>query len=391
MWPRDVERISQAARRAEWRERAERAESERERLQRENGRLQREIAERDRQLAERTEQVAEREKKIADLERQLALRQQNSTTSSKPPSSDGLAGRQRERGRRTKSRRKRGGQPGHPGHWRRLVPAERVNTTVALIPDACRHCQHALHARDEVGDPRRHQVTELPPSEAHITEYRCHRRCCPACGKTTQAPLPVEVEGQFGPQLTALSACLTVVCRMPRLVVQRVLAGALQMPIQRGQYPACLGRGKCRRGRALRGTPRGLAHPARAQRRRNGAPHQRGETVAVDAGGADLRVLHHHHLARGGRVAPVARRQVRRGARQRPLVDLYDVRVGPSPVLLGPFHAQSPQRARTWPPTAAAQRFCREALALQRRLFRPVASLPPAIRTSAAGQARATS
>ncbi|MCH7479331.1 MAG: DNA polymerase III subunit delta' [SAR324 cluster bacterium] len=34
------------------------------------------------------------------------------------------------------------------------------------------------------------------------------------------APLPEEAHGQFGPQLTALIAYLTVVCRMPRLVVQ---------------------------------------------------------------------------------------------------------------------------------------------------------------------------
>src|SRR5216684_2630706 len=52
-----------------------------ERLKQENERLRKELA--------------EREKKIADLERQLALRQQNSTTTSKPPSSDGLAGEQR--------------------------------------------------------------------------------------------------------------------------------------------------------------------------------------------------------------------------------------------------------------------------------------------------------
>ena len=45
-------------------------------------------------------QLEEQQKKIADLERQLALRQQNSTTTSKPPSSDGLAGQQRVRGRR---------------------------------------------------------------------------------------------------------------------------------------------------------------------------------------------------------------------------------------------------------------------------------------------------
>src|SRR6266446_10810976 len=107
-----------------------------ERLKQENERLRKELA--------------EREKKIADLERQLALRQQNSTTTSKPPSSDGLAGRQRDRGCRIKSRRKPGGQPGHPGHSRPLVPVARANETVHLIPEACGHCQHRLYARDTV-------------------------------------------------------------------------------------------------------------------------------------------------------------------------------------------------------------------------------------------------
>jgi len=198
------------------------------------GRLKQEVERLRRELAERERQLAEQAKRIADLERQLALRQQNSITTSKPPSSDGLAGQQRERGRRTKSRRTRGGQPGHPGHSRPLVPPERVNATIDLVPDTCRHCQRPLHARNDLSDPRRHQVTELPPIEAHITEYRCHRRRCPACGKTTQAPLPDEIAGQFGPQLTALIAYLTVVCRLPRLVVQRLLEGALQIPISLG-------------------------------------------------------------------------------------------------------------------------------------------------------------
>src|SRR5438445_1441888 len=200
-----------------------------ERLRRENERLREKVD-------EQAKQIAEAEKQIADLERQLALRQQNSTTTSKPPSSDGLAGQQRTRGRRSKSRRKPGGQPGHPGHSRPLVPIERVNAMVDLFPDACRHCQHALPARlrHMVGEPRRHQVTELPPIKAHITEYRCHRIVCPACGQTTQAPLPADVEGQFGPQLTALIAYLTVVCRLPRLVVQRLLEGALQISISVG-------------------------------------------------------------------------------------------------------------------------------------------------------------
>jgi hypothetical protein len=197
-----------------------------ERLKRENERLREELAKRDRQ--------------IADLERQLALRQQNSTTSSKPPSSDGLAGLQRERGRRTKSRRKPGGQLGHPGHCRPLVPLDRVNQQVVVFPDACRHCDHALPARGRVvnGEPRRHQVTDLPPIDAHITEYQCPQVVCPACGKTTQAPLPEDVEGQFGPQLTALIAYLTVVCRVPRRLVQALLEDALHVPISLGSTQA---------------------------------------------------------------------------------------------------------------------------------------------------------
>ena len=185
-------------------------------------------------------ELSEARKQIAELERQLAMRQQNSTTSSKPPSSDGLAGQQRERGRRKKSRRKPGGQVGHPGHSRPVVPPERVNHVVPIYPDTCRHCDHALPVRGRtvIGEPRRHQVTELPAIDADITEYQCQRVVCPGCGKTTQAAVPDDVVGQFGPQLTALVAHLTVVCRVPRRLVQALLEGALRIPISLGSTQA---------------------------------------------------------------------------------------------------------------------------------------------------------
>lgn len=214
-------------RRARIRRTTDAGAQELERLRRENEQLRR-------ALEERAKQIADQAREIEDLKRQLALRQQNSTTTSKPPSSDGLAGRQRLRGRRRKSGRQPGGQPGHPGRHRPLVPAERVNTIIDLVPDTCRQCAHRLRARHAIGEPRRHQVTELPPIAAHITEYRCHRRQCPACGQTTLAALPDDCASQCGPQLTALIAYLTVVCRMPRLVVQRFLEGALQIPISLG-------------------------------------------------------------------------------------------------------------------------------------------------------------
>jgi hypothetical protein len=213
------------------------AENQR-KLERENERLSRDNERLREELNEKKQQLGEAEKQIADLERKLGLRQQNSTTSSKPPSSDGLAGSQRTRGRKKKSRRKPGGQPGHPGHWRGLAPADRVNEVVKLYPSRCGHCERRLSTAgkglDTQGQPRRHQVTELPRIEAHITEYQCHRVLCPECGKATQAQLPDEVQGQFGPELTALMAYLTVVCRMPRRVVLELIGQVLGIQLSLG-------------------------------------------------------------------------------------------------------------------------------------------------------------
>ena len=214
-------------------------ERENERLSREVERLRRELIDRDRKLVEVERQISDAEKQIADLERQLGLRRQNSTTSSKPPSSDGLAGEQRERGsKRKKSCRKPGGQPGHPGRWRGLAPAERINKVIDLLPGRCRHCDcrfpDDLRKVTTQGDPRRHQVTELPRIEAHITEYRCQNAVCPDCGKDTRAELPQALLGHFGPDLTALIAYLTVVCRMPRRVVRELLEQVLGIPLSLG-------------------------------------------------------------------------------------------------------------------------------------------------------------
>ncbi len=219
-------------------------------LELENERLRRELAAKDQQICRQAEEIARQqqqitdaEKQIADLERQLALCKQNSTNSSKPPSSDGLAGEPRQRGRRKKSRRKVGGQPGHRGAHRPLVAVQRVDEVRPVLPEQCQHCGHSLPAQREqvqtTGAVQRHQVTELPPIQPRIIEYQCYRVVCPECGESTRAMVPEEATGQFGPQLTALIAYLTVVCRMPRRVVEALLEQVLGIEISLGSTQKC--------------------------------------------------------------------------------------------------------------------------------------------------------
>lgn len=213
-------------------------EQDKEELRRQNERLQRQLEESQKQIKDKDKALAEKEKQIADLERQLAGRKKNSTNSSKPPSSDGLAGDQRSRKKRKKSRRKPGGQTGHDGSHRPLVEPERVDEVISILPAECKHCGHGLPQEPEgiqtIGEVHRHQVIELPPIRAHITEYQCPKVLCQDCGKGTRAPLPSEFQDQSGPQLTALIAYLTVVCRMPRRVVEAFLEDALHISMSLG-------------------------------------------------------------------------------------------------------------------------------------------------------------
>jgi hypothetical protein len=112
-----------------------------------------------------------------------------------------------------------------------------------VFPCQCRQCGHALPQRLEEGQTdgtlRRHQVTELPPIQARIIEYQCPGMICPECGQSTKAALPEEASGQFGPELTALIVHLTVVCRLQRRVLERLLEQALGIEISLGSTQKC--------------------------------------------------------------------------------------------------------------------------------------------------------
>lgn len=104
-----------------------------------------------------------------------------------------------------------GGQPGHPPHLRLRLPPERVTRTVPLVPRRCARCSAALPAAAAGHDPepRWHQVAELPPLAARVTEYQAHGRTCPCCGHLNWAEIPAAVRSHaVGPGLAATLAYL---------------------------------------------------------------------------------------------------------------------------------------------------------------------------------------
>ncbi len=118
-----------------------------------------ELVEANQRLVEANERL---EARVAELERRL---NRSSRNSSLPPSQDPPSAPPRPRGEG--SGRKRGGQRGHEGRYRRLLPPEQVDEIIEHWPDRCRSCAHVFAAPERVeADPSRRQVAELPAAPA---------------------------------------------------------------------------------------------------------------------------------------------------------------------------------------------------------------------------------
>jgi transposase len=183
------------------------------------------------QVAGLLEENASLRAKVAELERRLG---ENSSNSSRPPSSDSPADRA-ARSSKPPTGRTRGGQRGHKGWKRTLLPAEKVNRTQDCFPERCRRrgCDRRL-SRRPFGEPLRHQVVEVPAIEPDVTEYRLFRVAC-SCGRITCATVPPGVpRGMCGPRLMALIGLLTGVYKLGRREARRILSDVLGVEISLG-------------------------------------------------------------------------------------------------------------------------------------------------------------
>jgi len=171
------------------------------------------------------------QERIAALEAELAEAKKNSSTSSKPPSSDIVKPPKAQR--KDGQKRNRGGQPGHEQHLRPEFPPEAIDQVVSYTFDCCPDCGGTLRPFQRPADVL--QQVEIPEKPTIVTEHQGLAYWCPHCHKLHCAPLPEAVmkAGLFGPRLTALVAFMKGVCHASFSTIRKFLRDVAGVPVSR--------------------------------------------------------------------------------------------------------------------------------------------------------------
>src|SRR3954447_15662377 len=126
---------------------------------------------------------------VARLQAQLAAARKDSSTSSKPPSSDIVKPPKPELPE-GQERRRIGGQPGHPKHERAAFPPGSIDGgSFDHRLDSCPSCGQDLRPMRTV-PPRVVQQVDVREVPLAIQEHRSHPGWCPHCQRGFEVPLP---------------------------------------------------------------------------------------------------------------------------------------------------------------------------------------------------------
>jgi transposase len=173
--------------------------------------------------------IAQLETQVAGLQQQVAQLQKNSSTSSKPPSSDIV----KPPKAKSNVSGKIGGQKGHSGFFRKLFPIERIDEIKEHRLSECPTCKFPLRQEHET-EPWIHQVAELPEKLTHVTEHRRLGYLCPGCHQQLYAPLPGEIESDiFGPRLQSLVVYMKAALHGSYTTLEEFMQEVFEIPISR--------------------------------------------------------------------------------------------------------------------------------------------------------------
>ena len=173
------------------------------------------------------------------LEDKVQKLNKNSRNSSKPPSSDIVKPKKKkEQNNATndkETKRKQGGQPGHPKHTRPFYTDEQINKFYNYFHSSCPDCGGDITPRFDV-EHRRIQQLEIKEMPVIKTEHRSYAVWCPACQKYHYKPFPRNVikEGFFQERITTLVAHLKYVCHCSFSTIRKHIRDVLGETISRG-------------------------------------------------------------------------------------------------------------------------------------------------------------
>lgn len=174
--------------------------------------------------------------RVAELEAQLRA---NSRNSSKPPSTDG-PGKPAPKSLRGKSKRRPGGQPGHPGNT--LARVADPDVVIRHEPACCSGCGADLAGAAEV-DRSVRQVFDIPPIQVHVTEHQVITRRC-RCGTSTTgaAPATAVAPVQYGPVMCAVIVYLFMGQFLSKKRTAQAIAELFGVPVSDGTVAAVTAR-----------------------------------------------------------------------------------------------------------------------------------------------------
>jgi transposase len=187
------------------------------------------------------QQLEKLQAQVDALQEQLAKARKNSSTSSKPPSSDIVKPQSKSPGD-AQDKRSQGAQPGHAKHERTAFPPEMVTSTIPHVLELCPHCGHGMQSVDL--PPRVVQQVDVREIPLIVDEHRCLPFWCESCQKVHYGRLPDSVEraGLVGPGLTTLIAYLKGVCHASYSTIRKYLRDVVCVSISRGQLAKVIGK-----------------------------------------------------------------------------------------------------------------------------------------------------
>ena len=141
----------------------------------------------------------------AEVRRLRDAAAQNSSNSSRPPSTD-RPEQPQPKSLRKKSGRKSGGQPGHVG---RTLPFSDTPQHLQIHPLLECECGEDL-SKEPALDFERRQVFDLPPLKLECTEHRAEIKECHGCQKICAASFPADIKApvQYGKNFRVLLSYL---------------------------------------------------------------------------------------------------------------------------------------------------------------------------------------